>query len=243
MQKEVKDPANMNIFEKLAAVRQIVGALQKNKKGFGYTYTNEEAILPRITAGLDKYHLDYFPEFVAGSLSYEQIQIVKTKIKNEVTYDEKSVDFVVKGDMLIRWVNLDHPDEQYIVPWGMVGQQGDVSQGYGSGLTYCLRYFLLKFFKVPTTDDDPDKLVAQKREAEQREAIEQAREIAGMIDKLIAANITEENKTEVTTLVKKYARNKAGKPTANYLEIQDPQTAAITLEALKKFFTKAKGDK
>ena len=78
MAKETKSTAQMNIYETLAAVRQIIGALKKNKAGYGYTYTDEEAILPRIIAGLEKYRLDYYPEMVADSQSAGQNPVGRT---------------------------------------------------------------------------------------------------------------------------------------------------------------------
>ena len=55
------------------------------------------------------------------------------------------------------WVNAETPDDRIECDWFMVGRQKDPSQGFGSGLTYSERYFMLKFFNIPTDDDDPDK--------------------------------------------------------------------------------------
>src|SRR5699024_10474530 len=48
------------------------------------------------------------------------------------------------------------------VPFYSVGQQDDVSKAHGTGLTYAERYFLMKFFNIPTDEDDAD--AKQKRE-------------------------------------------------------------------------------
>ena len=55
--------------------------------------------------------------------------------------------------------------EKIVVPWGLVGQQADASQSFGSGLTYTYRCFLLKYFGVSTVDDDPDNWRSKQREA------------------------------------------------------------------------------
>ena len=54
------------------------------------------------------------------------------------------------------WVNAENPEERIEIPWQTMGQQDDISKAFGSGLTYSERYFLLKFFGVPTDDDDTD---------------------------------------------------------------------------------------
>ena len=43
------------------------------------------------------------------------------------------------------------------IPYFFTGIQDDSSKALGSALTYSERYFLLKFFNIPTDDDDPDK--------------------------------------------------------------------------------------
>lgn len=64
----------------------------------------------------------------------------------------------------------------------MVGQQGDASQAFGSGLTYANRYFMLKFFQIATPDDDPDNWRSKKEEAEQEAEMAIVRPIITKID-------------------------------------------------------------
>src|SRR5690606_2934543 len=69
---------------------------------------------------------------------------------------KEKTDFIVTADMKYVWVNAENPEERIEIPWQTMGQQDDISKAFGSGLTYSERYFLLKFFGVPTDDDDPD---------------------------------------------------------------------------------------
>lgn len=39
--------SNMNLFEKISAIRKMVEALQKNKAGYGYRYVSEDEILAK----------------------------------------------------------------------------------------------------------------------------------------------------------------------------------------------------
>jgi len=72
------------------------------------------------------------------------------------------VDIVVTADMTYTWIDVE-TGERLEVPWIMAGQQDDASQALGSGITYCGRYFLLKFLQIPTGKDDPDKWRADRK--------------------------------------------------------------------------------
>ena len=49
------------------------------------------------------------------------------------------------------------------VPFFAVGQQDDVSKAHGTALTYAERYFLMKFFNIPTDEDDADAKQKQEK--------------------------------------------------------------------------------
>ena len=61
------------------------------------------------------------------------------------------------------WINADKPEEKLEVPFYSVGQQDDVSKAHGTGLTYAERYFLMKFFNIPTDEDDADAKQKQEK--------------------------------------------------------------------------------
>ena len=60
---------------------------------------------------------------------------------------------------------IDKPEEQFEVTFYAVGQQDDVSKAHGTALTYAERYFLMKFFNIPTDEDDADAKEKQERYA------------------------------------------------------------------------------
>lgn len=45
----------INLYQKLAKIRKMAEVIQKNKKGYGYTYVSEDVILAKVTAGMEKY--------------------------------------------------------------------------------------------------------------------------------------------------------------------------------------------
>ena len=71
---------------------------------------------------------------------------------------QEKVDIQVWGEMAYTWINADEPTEKEVVSWAYYGQQDDISKvpfKYDSG-TYVWKIYLLKYFGLPTDDDDPD---------------------------------------------------------------------------------------
>ena len=53
------------------------------------------------------------------------------------------------------WIDVENPEDKITVPWYAQGlDMGE--KGPGKAYTYGEKYFLLKFFNIPTDKDDPD---------------------------------------------------------------------------------------
>lgn len=225
-----------SIFIKLSKIREMVEALQKDSSGFGYKYVSEAEILSKVTAGIKKYKIDYYPSIVPGTAKVLPYYGTKVKVtKNGDRYEDNINDVLVSADMEYTWVNLEDSNDTYRVPWIVVGQQADASQAFGSGLTYCSRYFLLKFFKSSTMESDPDSWRAKQQEALDAERREIAAEIIKTVDEICKTNTTDENKDDLIALIKGIVK-KNGKASADYSSVIDPIVAGKLLEELTKFF-------
>jgi len=240
---EIKD---MSLHEKLAGIRKIVEVVQKNKEGHNYKYAGEETILAKVIAGMDRYGVNLYSEIVPGTMTLTPYSYTKVKaLKGGGTFEEIVNEFLVQGELLYTWVNVDNPEDTLSVHWSMIGQKSDASQAVGSGLTYCNRYFLLKFFQVATPKDDPDNWKSAKEAAENEEDIKIAKSIVEEINKLVSNHFdqftdAEESKAErtrVAGIVKKYARNSNGKPSADYFNIEKPDDAQKLLDELRADFS------
>lgn len=236
----------MSLHEKLAGIRKIVEVVQKNKEGHNYKYAGEETILAKVIAGMDRYGVNLYSEIVPGTMTLTPYSYTKVKaLKGGGTFEEIVNEFLVQGELLYTWVNVDNPEDTLSVHWSMIGQKSDASQAVGSGLTYCNRYFLLKFFQVATPKDDPDNWKSAKEAAENEEDVKIAKSIVEEINKLVSNHFdqftgTEESKAErtrVAGIVKKYARNSNGKPSADYFNIEKPDDAQKLLEELRTDFS------
>jgi hypothetical protein len=223
----------MNIYQKLAEIRKTVEVMKRDAKGFGYTYLKEETILARITVGMKKHGLSLLPAIVPGTLSVNPYSYKKTKTtpKGDI-YEENVNEVVTSADMVWTWVNNDDPGERIDVPWAMVGMQSDGSQSFGSGLTYASRYFLLKFFSIATSADDPDAFRGKQREAELEEdklvAEQIIREVDAYIKHLLAA--TPDKRGELAKIIIKYVKS------GDYFAIKESALAGKLMQEVTSAF-------
>lgn len=125
--------------------------LVKNEKGFNFKYANPSLVLGTLNPLLNEEGVFLKSEIV--SVRSERVE-VKTKSgeKTETLYHL---------DMLFTWVDVEDGEEDSC-RWSASGMNGD-EQGLGSALTYAERYFMLKFFNIPTDEDDPDALTVKKK--------------------------------------------------------------------------------
>lgn len=227
------EQAQLNIYQKLAKIRKQVEVIRKNRQGYGYTYVSEDEILAKISVFMEKYHLSLIPNITGGTTKVEPYSYKKTKsTRNGEFYEEHVNEVLVSADMTWTWVNDDNPEERVTVGWTLVGQQSDASQAFGSGLTYSDRYFLLKYFNVATTDDDPDYHRSKQRAAEAEEDKMIAEQITNTFNDVVCAFLAEnEAKTdEVKKFVSKYVKN------GDYFSITESTLAAKLLDDFKQTF-------
>lgn len=226
----------LNLYQKLAKIRKQVEVLKKNKSGFNYKYVTDEEILARVTAFMDKYDISLIPSIVQGTISHDQYHYLKTKIDrtSKQPYEEHNNEIIVRADMTYTWVNNTNPEEKIEVPWAVIGQQGDASQALGSGLTYSMRYFLLKYFNIATPEDDVDNWRSKQRAAEAAEDKALAEQIIKQLDENIKGFLNDNPKESenVKKLVTKYVKN------GNYFAIAESALASKLLSDFNKVFKK-----
>lgn len=233
--------AEMNIYQKLAAIRQIVEVVKKDKKGFNYSYASIEEILVKVTAGMKKYHVSLIPmvlldeKYVANmeNVGVSFMNYTKTKsTKDGKIFEEQVNEYIACFPMLYTWVNNDNPDETIDIVWYVSGSQQDPSQALGSAMTYGLRQFLTQFFQIVTSENDPNNFRSKQQAA------------SALEDKLIAQSII----NSFDELVKAYLSENAGKSDAvkkfvqtfikdgNYFAIESSIIAAKLLNDFKHTF-------
>lgn len=151
----------LNLFQKIADVKANIDGFTKDAKSYNYSYVSGSQVLHRIRNKMIENNLLLIPKTTEEN--YKQIQVTRfnQKAKREITVTE----FVVEMKLTYIWINADKPEEQLEIPFYAVGQQDDVSKAHGTGLTYAERYFLMKFFNIPTDEDDADAKKKQEKYA------------------------------------------------------------------------------
>lgn len=227
----------MNLVQKLAKIRAISDVVSKEKRGYNYSYADITTILAKITAGMKKYGVSLIPKIVPGTTHVSQNIVTNTKFdKTGKAYDNTVTEMLVTADMVFRWVNDDNPDDFIDVPWFVTGSQSDPSQAFGSGLTYCTRYFLTNYFQIAQSDSDVDAYRTKQKEAEASEGKAIAEEIIANFDVIVKSYLSDNpaKGDEVKKFISKYAKN------GNYFAIKEPNLAAKLLEDFKNTYMKGK---
>ncbi len=129
----------MNLNEKLLELRKDLDYFQKSAQGYNYKYVAGVDILVKIRPKMDELGLLLVPSVEGFTTNLDQ--------------PKKQT---VEMEMNMTWINVED-GEKLRVSFAAFGQQDDLSKAFGSALTYAERYFLMKFFQIPTDDDDPDK--------------------------------------------------------------------------------------
>lgn len=179
------EEVKMNLDKKLMELKKLVSIMQKDSEGHGYTYVSEESILLAINDKMIELGLKLTPKFKPNTLYSEVVNYQNAK-------GQPKTDVLVRSEMQFIWKDIESGEVE-IVDWGLVGQQADGSQSLGSGLTYSNRYFLLKYFNVATSNDDPDKIRSEiEAELERKKLSAMQTKIKKTLEKLIQKYVTQE---------------------------------------------------
>ena len=149
----------LNLFQKIADVKANIDGFTKDAKSYNYSYVSGSQVLHRIRNKMIENNLLLVPK--TSEENYKQIDVTRfnKKAGREITTSE----FIVEMKLTYVWINADKPEEQFEVTFYAVGQQDDVSKAHGTALTYAERYFLMKFFNIPTDEDDADAKEKQEK--------------------------------------------------------------------------------
>lgn len=149
----------LNLYQKIADVKANIDGFTKDTKGYNYSYVSGSQVLHRIRNKMIEHNLLLVPK--TSEENYKQIDV--TRFNKKASREVTTTEFVVEMKLTYLWINADKPEEQLEVSFYSVGQQDDVSKAHGTALTYAERYFLMKFFNIPTDEDDADAKQKQEK--------------------------------------------------------------------------------
>lgn len=140
----------LNIYQKLLEVRKSVEYLKKESASTQYKYTGSAQVLASVRDKINEMGLILVPRIIDKNLLSETIEFIdKDKPKKTTTY-------FTELTLTMTWVNVDDPTQMVECPWYSQGVDIAGEKGVGKALTYGEKYFILKFFNIPTDNDDPD---------------------------------------------------------------------------------------
>jgi hypothetical protein len=148
----------MNLYQKLVAIQKEVRGAQKDSsagQGFtSYPYVSGTKLLNLIRPRMDKH----------GLLLVQQVDSIENERMDYQTAKGSKSELLSKVTMTFTWIDSES-GETLPVKFAANGMN-NWDKGLGSALTYAERYFLLKFFHIPTDEDDVDALPPRGNEAE-----------------------------------------------------------------------------
>ncbi|MFO3694381.1 ERF family protein [Staphylococcus felis] len=141
-----------NLYQRINEAKHSMEGFVKDTKGYQYSYVSGSQVLHKLNPELHKNGINI--TFKTSEPNFQQVTVVvKGKEKSE---------FLVSLNVHYTITNVDNPEEKIESTIFAIGQQDDPSKALGTALTYSERYFLMKFFGLPTDEDDAD--AKQKRE-------------------------------------------------------------------------------
>lgn len=133
----------MNIYEKLFEIKKTVNYFKKDKEGQLFPYVSSELVLGSIREKMNEVGVLLIPDL--------------TEAKATVIQKENKHAILTEVWIKYTWVSVEDPTDKMECNW--YGQGTDPGErGVGKAYTYNEKYFILKFFNIPTGKDDPDGL-------------------------------------------------------------------------------------
>lgn len=135
----------MNLFQKLHKIQSKINGLGKNSKTYQYSYVSGGKVLEHIKPMMNELGLILKQEVLSIENARQDYTLSNGREKSEI---------LSKVMMRFTWVDIESGEKDENL-FGANGQN-DWEKGLGSALTYAERYFLLKYFHIPTDEDDID---------------------------------------------------------------------------------------
>ena len=150
----------LTLYQKLHDIQSKIKGLSKDKKSHNYDYVTGNKLLSFIKPLMDKHKLLLKQEIVEVENTRQDYEVWN---KFEKKFKPKS-EILSKVYMRFTWIDVEtgDKDENLFAANG----QNDWEKGLGSALTYGERYFLLKYFHIPTDADDIDNPARKPQEKE-----------------------------------------------------------------------------
>ena len=133
----------VNIYQKLQQIQSQTGQISKTERNKFQNY---------------KYFTEYQALNILKPLLKEhQLTLTFSDSNDHFTSEKTEKDWAVRYLKHAILTNSEKPEEQLTFHFWAIGSNSDPAKAKGCAETYAIKYFLTKFFLIPTTDElDPD---------------------------------------------------------------------------------------
>lgn len=140
--------AAKTLYQKLLEVQKGLRGLAKDSSGNGYQYVSGAKVLGALRLAMDKHGLLLMQEVTEMTNTPHAYMVGKGDGARE------KVEVLTECRFRFTWIDVDS-GEKLECAFAANGFNG-WDKGVGSAITYAERYFILKFFHIPTDEDDVD---------------------------------------------------------------------------------------
>lgn len=133
----------LNIYQKLQVIQANTGAISKTElnKFQNYKYFTEQQAL----------------NILKPLLAEQKLTLTFSDSNQHFTSEKSEKDWAIRYLKQAILTNSEKPEEQLTFHFWAIGSNSDPAKAKGCAETYAIKYFLTKFFLIPTTDTlDPD---------------------------------------------------------------------------------------
>ena len=133
----------LNIYQKLQAIQAQTGQISKTETNTfqKYKYFTEQQAL----------------NILKPLLNEHKLTLTFSDNLNHFTREKPEKEWIISYLKQATLTNSEDPREQLIFNYWAIGSNSDPAKAKGCAETYAIKYFLTKFFLIPTTDElDPD---------------------------------------------------------------------------------------
>lgn len=139
-----------SIHSKLLTIQKSVDKFVQDGQAHGYKYTTGSTVLNKIRPIMNELGL---------LLNQEVTEIVNNRMDYTLKNGNNKSEILTTIQIRFTWIDTE-TGETLTSNFAANGQN-DWDKGLGSALTYAERYYLLKFFHIPTDEDDVDAKKAE----------------------------------------------------------------------------------
>lgn len=218
----------MSLYDKLLAMQIAVDAVIKDGKNQSdkYDFASDENVLDRFRPLMDENRLLLIPMVTAAHVSEGTTRSGTSRYFTELT-------------LSMVWRDVES-GEELSIPWYAQGVDLAGEKGVGKALTYAEKYFLLKFFHVPTRKDDPDGEERTRTGEKRQRGTQAAKENLDLLKKSVKQMVDElcggdEEKIKLTFIAFTQAKNRGYDGVDNLEAISDAALPVVYAKVKKKY--------